>query len=151
MEARGSPKINQYSSAPSSSFSVRSIDNCKADCAQNPTCNIYTYNKSNGWCYLYPSADLVANKDYDSGVRQQAAEVKAPVEFTISPGVNATGPLITSKGTSTMNECLRQCRDTPDCHVFTFLAGLCWMYGRAAFTPTPGYVSGFSSGYGPSP
>jgi hypothetical protein len=49
---------------------VGSTDACERKCAQNNACKLFTYLKANGLCYLYSSADLVANDLFDSGVRK---------------------------------------------------------------------------------
>jgi hypothetical protein len=51
------------------SIVVGSTDACERRCAQNNACNIFTYLKQNGLCYLFSSADLVANDLFDSGMR----------------------------------------------------------------------------------
>jgi hypothetical protein len=51
---------------------VPSIDDCEQKCAeQSSSCNIFTYNKKLGLCYMYSSADLSPNDEFDSGIRKK--------------------------------------------------------------------------------
>jgi hypothetical protein len=63
--------VEAVGSAPgfSETFFSRSIEDCEQKCGQQPTCNVYTYKKSNFRCYLYSRFDLTPNADFDSGVR----------------------------------------------------------------------------------
>jgi hypothetical protein len=65
MEARG-----KSTSPFSYTTGVASAAVCEQNCAQSNGCNVFTYNKDKGWCFMYSSADLVANEDYDSGIRK---------------------------------------------------------------------------------
>jgi PAN domain len=64
-------EANAYTSPPYiGASSSASISDCEQTCARNNTCSIYTYNKKDGFCYLFSStATLDANENYDSGIR----------------------------------------------------------------------------------
>ena len=65
MEARARGSPGAYSSV-----FVASVDVCEQNCTRAAECNVFTYNKKNGACYMYRIADLVTNEDYDSGIRK---------------------------------------------------------------------------------
>jgi hypothetical protein len=52
-----------------------SVDDCAQICANDATCKAYSYNKPNRSCYIYHllKFDLVANGNFDSGIRQPDA------------------------------------------------------------------------------
>ena len=65
MEARARSSPGAYSSV-----FVASADVCEQNCTRAAECNVFTYNKKNGICYMFRIADLVPNEDYDSGIRK---------------------------------------------------------------------------------
>jgi hypothetical protein len=145
-------KSSGYSQSYLTHFeSIASVGDCEQACARSDSCKVFTYSKQNQKCFTFKDADLVANEDYDSGIRATVATVASPVienasqsvaGFTISPDTNATGPLIESRAASTINDCRQQCTNMTSCRVFTFAAGLCWLYTSDTFSQRPGFVSG---------
>jgi TIR domain/PAN domain len=52
------------------SLFTRSAGECEQMCAQRIACNVYTYDKQGGMCYLYTRAELKPNAFFDAGVRK---------------------------------------------------------------------------------
>jgi len=50
-------------------FYRQSFEECQQKCTQDPRCNVFTYNKRAGTCFIFPRATLERNADFDSGVR----------------------------------------------------------------------------------
>jgi hypothetical protein len=53
-------------------FSSLSIEDCEQKCAQQSTCNVYTYSSriGSGACFLYTRADFKPNANFDSGIKK---------------------------------------------------------------------------------
>ena len=68
MEIAGNPIWNQSSRTI---FSRPSSGDCELSCAEHDDCNAFSYSKLSRTCYLYGSrsVNLVANENYDSGIR----------------------------------------------------------------------------------
>src|SRR5262249_21118696 len=81
MDARG---------VPASTYRVdaRSTGECEQSCGRSNTCKVFSYDKIAGSCYMYSTADLVANERYNSGIRRQAAEARAATSVPSSPTVS---------------------------------------------------------------
>jgi hypothetical protein len=93
----------------------------------------------------------VASEYYESGIRATVATVASPVienasqtvsGFTIKPNTTATGPLIETRASGTINDCGQQCTNRTGCRKFTFGYGFCWLYTDGTFSQRPGFVSG---------
>jgi hypothetical protein len=98
--------------------SIASVGDCEQACARSDSCKVFTYSKRNQKCFTFKDADLVANEDYDSGIRATVATVASPVienasqtvsGFTIRPDTTATGPLIETRASGTINDCGQRC------------------------------------------
>jgi Caspase domain/PAN domain len=137
MEASGIP-------AGQASFG-QSIADCEQTCRRLMTCNVFTYNKKVGSCYVYTKADLVPNRDFDSGIRR-SAEPSDPLKFTIRNGLEASGiPAGQASFSQSIANCQRACEQSGACRIFTYnkTAGSCYIYTRAtAFTPNTQFDSG---------
>src|SRR5262249_35951235 len=57
------------SSVMISSWIVDSVDKCELRCKQLETCTTFTFERKTGFCFAYSRADLVADGDFDSGIR----------------------------------------------------------------------------------
>jgi TPR repeat protein len=144
MEANGTV-ASPYQATVASTF------DCEQNCARSNTCKVYSYDKITRSCFMYSAADLSSNATYDSGILTTVATVGSPgIEnasqavsgFTISPDTTATGPLIESRPTGTINDCRQRCTNMTGCRVFTFGFGFCWLYTNGTFSQRPGFVSG---------
>ena len=51
-----------------------SMGECERKCSQSAACKVVSYNKIDGTCNFYSSADFVPNDDFDSGIRADASE-----------------------------------------------------------------------------
>jgi len=72
------------SAYPGSPGNYSSADGCVQSCANDKTCMAYTYNKRTQVCYIYYSLTnyyLVANGDYDTGIRQPVAKASVALNL----------------------------------------------------------------------
>jgi hypothetical protein len=58
-----------YVSGLNEAFDRTSFEECQQKCAQQQTCNVFTYTPAGTACYLYSRAELKRNTNYDSGIR----------------------------------------------------------------------------------
>jgi TIR domain/PAN domain len=59
----------------SESGTIASVGDCERICSQSNTCKVYTYSKTDKWCYTYSAdmfsgAETVRNADYETGIRK---------------------------------------------------------------------------------
>ncbi|WP_426528472.1 PAN domain-containing protein [Bradyrhizobium sp. McL0615] len=47
-----------------------SIGECEQRCAETKNCNVFTYSRAARACYLYPKAEFVSNRSFESGIRK---------------------------------------------------------------------------------
>ena len=126
---------------------VGSTDACERKCAQNNAYKIFTYLKPNGLCYLYSSADLVANDLFDSGIRATVATVtSSPFTSRRNMEARARGSpgAYSSVVVASADVCEQNCTRAAECNVFTYNKknGACYMYRIADLVTNEDYDSG---------
>jgi hypothetical protein len=147
--ALGYPQVDAFYSP--------SIGECEQKCAQRSNCNVFTYNKrsGSGACYLFTSADLKPNADFDSGTKNSALPVNPPPTtvpnspFTVQRGMEASRalgyPQVDAFYSPSIGECEQKCAQRSNCNVFTYnkrSSGACYLYTRAELTSNPDFDSG---------
>jgi hypothetical protein len=143
-EASGNP--GPAADLPLTSFSSRAA--CEQSCAEMPSCNAFTYKKSDGTCFRYSSASSFnPNKMWDSGVRTEQVSptglfiIKADTEALGS----ASGSVSSSTGSTTRTDCEKSCAREPGCNAFTYdkNSGQCYRFsGAFSLTANTTYESG---------
>ena len=66
-----------------------SMGECERKCSQSAACKVVSYNKIDGTCNFYSSADFVPNDDFDSGIRADASEQQRPAAVRAEEERNA--------------------------------------------------------------
>src|SRR5262245_28061069 len=141
------------SSVMISSWIVDSVDKCELRCKQLETCTTFTFERKTGFCFAYSRADLVANGDFDSGIRDAAARhANQPAAtgvtglFTIRTNTEASGasdlqiPYVRS-----ISECEQKCAQSAPCKTFAYnkTNQMCYGYTFAySCKPNEKYDSG---------
>jgi hypothetical protein len=102
-----------------------SADDCTQICARDITCGAYSYDKQSYICYLYhPLANynLVANVNYESGIRQPDAKAPATVASSLFNRSNgyANGVSLGTFNADSMDECEQLCAGKPFCKAYTY-------------------------------
>jgi TIR domain/PAN domain len=133
-----------------------SMGECERKCSVSAACKVFSYNKINGACSFYTSADFVPNDLFDSGIRAGARAAALPAGrpvptvtntlFTVRSNMMATGyPSSPAQYIGRfIGECEQKCAQSAACKVFAYnkINGTCNFYTSADFVPNDDFDSG---------
>jgi TIR domain/PAN domain len=146
------PNMEAVDKMPAGSDRGSTFEACQTTCTRSGTCQAFTFSKTSGLCLFY---DLLpgfrSNPNFDSGVRQTAAQSQstqtATKSFSIKANTEASGIPVAPNwvpGGSTA-ECEQRCSQIETCLAFAYSrrASQCYFYsGSVSFKPNQEFDSG---------